>query len=134
MAGHRHLCLAHTGGPVRAGDRRTTGLADRLHRGGGVQERVHQCGATYSIGATLVEERLRRIPDEAAGQVMDRYRALIDAHVESWIGALPDDPLYAPMAYLMRLPAKRVRPALMLIGCELFGGRAEDILDEAVGI
>lgn len=65
---------------------------------------------------------------------MDRYRALIDAHLERWIAALPDDPLYAPMAYLMRLPAKRVRPALTLMGCELFGGRVEEALDEALGI
>ncbi len=65
---------------------------------------------------------------------MDRYRALIDAHVERWIGELPDDALYAPMAYLMRLPAKRVRPTLTLMGCELFGGRAENVLDEAIGI
>ena len=65
---------------------------------------------------------------------MDRYRALIDAHVERWVDALPDVPLYAPMAYLMRLPAKRVRPALTLMACELFGGKAEDALDEAVGI
>jgi geranylgeranyl diphosphate synthase type II len=55
-------------------------------------------------------------------------------HVERWIAALPSDPLYAPMAYLLRLPAKRVRPALTLMGCELFGGRAADALKEALGI
>lgn len=65
---------------------------------------------------------------------MDRYRALVDAHVEQWINGLPNGPLYAPMAYLMRLPAKRVRPALTLMACELFGGRPEDALDEALGI
>lgn len=65
---------------------------------------------------------------------MDRYRALIDAHLERWIGELPEDTLYAPMAYLMRLPAKRVRPALALMACELFGGKAEQVLDEAIGI
>lgn len=65
---------------------------------------------------------------------MDRYRALIDAHVERWVAALPPDTIYAPMAYLMGLPAKRVRPALTLMGCELFGGTATDALDEALGI
>lgn len=65
---------------------------------------------------------------------MEQHRALIDAHVERWIAALPDDPLYAPMAYLMRLPAKRVRPTLTLLSCTLFGGRAEDAMDEALGI
>lgn len=65
---------------------------------------------------------------------MTPFRALVEAHLERWIAALPDDPLYAPMAYLLHLPAKRVRPALTLMGCELFGGRAEDALDEALGI
>lgn len=65
---------------------------------------------------------------------MIEQRALIDAHVERWIAKLPADPLYAPMAYLMRLSAKRVRPVLTLMSCELFGGRAEEALDEALGI
>ncbi len=65
---------------------------------------------------------------------MERHRALIDAHVDRWKGALPANGLYAPMAYLMDLPAKRVRPVLVMMGCELFGGKAEDVLDEALGI
>ena len=65
---------------------------------------------------------------------MDRYRALVDAHVEQWANSLPSGPLYAPMAYLMRLPAKRVRPVLTLMACELFGGRLEDALDGSLGI
>lgn len=65
---------------------------------------------------------------------MDRYRALVDAHVEQWITGLPPGPLYAPMAYLMQLPAKRVRPVLTLMACELFGGRSQDALDEALGV
>ena len=47
---------------------------------------------------------------------------------------MPKGGLYEPMAYLIGLPAKRVRPALVLMGCELFDGRAEDALDEALGI
>ena len=65
---------------------------------------------------------------------MERLRALLEAHVAQWTKALPEGGLYAPMAYLMDLPAKRVRPALVILGCELFGGRAEDALDEALGI
>lgn len=59
---------------------------------------------------------------------------LIDARVDRWCAALPADALHAPMRYLLELPAKRVRPALVLLGCELFGGSAEDALDEALGI
>ena len=65
---------------------------------------------------------------------MADHRALIEARIAEWCAALPSDGLYAPMAYLMGLPAKRVRPALVLMGCELFGGKAADALDEAVGI
>src|SRR6186997_3156680 len=65
---------------------------------------------------------------------MERHRELIEARIGEWCGALPRNGLYAPMAYLMGLPAKRVRPALVLMGCELFGGRAEDAMDEAIGI
>ncbi len=65
---------------------------------------------------------------------MERHRALIDAHVDRWRRALPENGLYAPMAYLLDLPAKRVRPVLVMMGCELFGGKAEDVLDEALGI
>lgn len=65
---------------------------------------------------------------------MDRYRALFDAHLARWTAALPPGGLYAPMAYLLGLPAKRVRPSLVLMACELFGGRAEDALDQALAI
>ncbi|MCC7502727.1 MAG: polyprenyl synthetase family protein [Flavobacteriales bacterium] len=65
---------------------------------------------------------------------MERHRALIDAHVGRWKSSLPENGLYAPMAYLLDLPAKRVRPVLVMMGCELFGGKAEDVLDEALGI
>ncbi|MEZ4738840.1 MAG: polyprenyl synthetase family protein [Flavobacteriales bacterium] len=47
---------------------------------------------------------------------------------------LPDAPLYQPMAYLMALPAKRVRPMLVLMGDHLFGGNNEHVLDEAIGV
>ncbi len=65
---------------------------------------------------------------------MERYKELIEARIAGWCAALPDSGLYAPMAYLMDLPAKRVRPALVLMGSELFGGRAEHAIDEAIGV
>lgn len=61
-------------------------------------------------------------------------RSLIDQRIEAWVKALPADGLYAPMAYLMGLPAKRIRPLLVLMACELFGGQPEDALDEALGV
>lgn len=65
---------------------------------------------------------------------MERHKGLIDAAIAAWRGSLPVSGLYTPMDYLMASPAKRVRPALVLMGCELFGGEAEHALPEAVGI
>jgi len=62
------------------------------------------------------------------------HQTRIEARIAEWSQKLPQGNLYAPMAYLMGLPAKRVRPMLVLMACELFGGRAEDALDEALGI
>ncbi len=62
------------------------------------------------------------------------HHALIGSRIATWVKELPAGNLYAPMAYLMGLPAKRVRPVLTLMACELFGGRAEDALDPALGI
>lgn len=59
---------------------------------------------------------------------------LIEHRIATWVKELPPGNLYAPMAYLLGLPAKRVRPMLTLMACELFGGKAEDALDEALGI
>ena len=65
---------------------------------------------------------------------MERYKELIETHIALWCAEQPGSGLYAPMAYLMGLPAKRVRPSLVFMGCELFGGEADHAIDEAVGI
>ncbi len=65
---------------------------------------------------------------------MQRYKDLIEARIDAWCAALPIGGLYPPMAYLMKLPAKRVRPIAVLMACELFGNKAEDALEEALGI
>ncbi len=64
----------------------------------------------------------------------EEHRSRVEVRISEWIATLPANGLYSPMAYLMELPAKRVRPAAVLMGCELFGGGPEDALDEALGI
>lgn len=65
---------------------------------------------------------------------MRDQRTLFDAHAARWVAALPEGALYEPMAYLMGLSAKRVRPVLTLMACEVFGGDPQNALDEALGI
>ncbi|MFN3874318.1 MAG: polyprenyl synthetase family protein [Flavobacteriales bacterium] len=64
----------------------------------------------------------------------DEHLAAIEARIAQWCADLPKGELYAPMAYLMRLPAKRIRPVATLLACELFGGDAASALDAALGI
>jgi geranylgeranyl diphosphate synthase type II len=42
--------------------------------------------------------------------------------------------LYAPIEYFMALGGKRLRPALCLAACELFGRKADEALNPALGI
>lgn len=65
---------------------------------------------------------------------MEHFKAMIEARIDAWCASLPASGLYPPMAYLMKLPAKRVRPITTLMACEVFGGQAEMALDEALGI
>lgn len=67
-------------------------------------------------------------------RTLEEHLALIEERIAQWIDTLPEQGLYEPMAYLLRMPAKRVRPVSLLLACELFGGRAEEAMDEALGI
>ncbi len=62
------------------------------------------------------------------------HRARIEQRIGNWVSGLPGGALYAPMAYLMQLPGKRVRPCAVLLSAELFGHDPGDVLDEALGI
>ncbi len=42
--------------------------------------------------------------------------------------------LYEPISYLMQLGGKRMRPVLVLVSTELFGGAVSNALDAAIGI
>ena len=49
------------------------------------------------------------------------------------IKSYPAD-LYDPVKYMLSLPAKRMRPVLVLMGCELFEGDIELAINPAMGI
>lgn len=62
------------------------------------------------------------------------HRARIEERIATWCGGLPPGALYDPMAYILRLPAKRVRPIATLLACELFGGDVDGAIEAALGI
>lgn len=65
---------------------------------------------------------------------LKELQALVQAEIEILqIKTTPAD-LYEPIRYSMSLNAKRIRPALVLLGTELFGGDVNKALKAAVGI
>ena len=46
----------------------------------------------------------------------------------------PPRSLFDPITYTLSLGGKRIRPALALMACDLFGGKNEDVLQPALGI
>ncbi|MCP4310358.1 MAG: polyprenyl synthetase family protein [Bacteroidetes bacterium] len=61
-------------------------------------------------------------------------RNLIDKHIQTF--SIPDNPpeLYEPVRYVLSLGGKRIRPALVLLACDLFSGGVESALIPALAI
>lgn len=66
--------------------------------------------------------------------ILTHLRKLVEARIAQLKLNTEPAELYDPIAYTMALGGKRMRPILTLLGCELFGGKAEDALSAAVGI
>ncbi|MEN8201538.1 MAG: polyprenyl synthetase family protein [Bacteroidota bacterium] len=59
---------------------------------------------------------------------------LIEKHIQNL--SIPDAPpeLYEPVKYVLSLGGKRIRPALVILSCDLFSGAVESALIPAVAI
>ena len=59
---------------------------------------------------------------------------LVERHINTL--SVPDTPpeLYEPVKYILSLGGKRIRPALVILACDLFAGAVESALLPAVGI
>jgi len=59
---------------------------------------------------------------------------LIEKHIQNL--SLPDTPpeLYEPVEYILPLGGKRIRPALVILACDLYAGAVESALIPAVAI
>ena len=59
---------------------------------------------------------------------------LVEKHIQSI--SIPDTPaeLYEPVKYVLSLGGKRIRPALVLLACDLFAGSVDSALIPAVAI
>ncbi|WP_300674783.1 polyprenyl synthetase family protein [Soonwooa sp.] len=65
---------------------------------------------------------------------LDKYQNIVSEAVEKH--QFKEDPaeLYAPMNYIMAHGGKRMRPIMVLMACELFGGNLENALKPALAI
>lgn len=56
------------------------------------------------------------------------------AHLSTKIKVREPKNLYEPIHYILNLGGKRIRPVLMLMSCDLFGGNYKDALDASLAI
>ncbi|MEX0362055.1 MAG: polyprenyl synthetase family protein [Allomuricauda sp.] len=65
---------------------------------------------------------------------IERYREMFNSYLENKL--IPKEPhnLYEPIAYILGLGGKRMRPVLTLMTTDLFGGDPTDALDAALAI
>lgn len=61
-------------------------------------------------------------------------RNLIEKHIQNY--SIPDTPtqLYEPVRYVLSLGGKRIRPALVLLACDMFAGAVESAMMPALAI
>lgn len=63
-----------------------------------------------------------------------KYKSIFLEHLKEKITLKEPVNLYEPILYILNLGGKRLRPALTLLSCELFGGNYRDALDAALAI
>ncbi|PCJ27620.1 MAG: isoprenyl synthetase [Flavobacteriales bacterium] len=63
-----------------------------------------------------------------------RYIALVDDSLKNIVLKKEPATLYEPITYMLNLGGKRIRPALLMLANNLFGGKDEDALNSALAI
>lgn len=63
-----------------------------------------------------------------------KTRKIFEGFLDDWLKDLPNSSLYEPMAYLLRMKAKRIRPCLVLMAADMYGSKPEEAIDEALAI
>ena len=65
---------------------------------------------------------------------MEFYTKLIEKRLEQIIQSREPANLYDPVNYIMTLGGKRIRPALVLMSCDLLGGEPSNALNAAMAV
>lgn len=67
-------------------------------------------------------------------QSEDLYRKAFDTYLEENLKIREPENLYKPMIYILKLGGKRIRPVLVLMAADIFGGDYRKALDAALAI
>jgi len=62
------------------------------------------------------------------------YKTQIDERLFSFIDKEKPKSLYEPLKYILSGGGKRIRPMILILSCEAFGGKFDDALDAAIAI
>jgi len=62
------------------------------------------------------------------------FQQLVDEEIQKLSFEKEPSELYDPIRYMLKLGGKRIRPSLVLMSNELFGGKPEDAMQAALGI
>ena len=62
------------------------------------------------------------------------YKTQIDERLFSFIDKEQPKSLYEPLKYVLSGGGKRIRPMILILSCEVFGGKLKDAVDAAVAI
>ncbi|HAL57179.1 MAG TPA: polyprenyl synthetase family protein [Bacteroidetes bacterium] len=63
-----------------------------------------------------------------------RYRTLVDNYLSRFIKEEKPKTVYEPVRYVLEGGGKRIRPVLLLLSCEVVGGRRRDAIHAGAGI
>lgn len=67
-------------------------------------------------------------------QTLSELQTLISAEIDQYVRNIKTGTLYEPVKYIFDLGGKRMRPALMLSACDLFGGDVTEAINPAIGV
>lgn len=67
-------------------------------------------------------------------QSVDQYREVFESYLSEKVKSKAPKNLYDPMVYIMSLGGKRIRPVLVLMAADIFGGSYKEALDAALAI
>lgn len=65
---------------------------------------------------------------------LEQLQDIISQEIDKFVEQIKEDNLYKPVKYIVNIGGKRMRPALMLFSCDMFGGDIRQAIDPAIGV